>query len=118
MTDFKDDDFGMSGMSELPEKEQNKSCVNFSSKFDIDDDVYFLPSAKDLRKECIAAEYRDGTIVKVSFTAAKVFYDILCPYYGKVFTNVDSVRVNASQEDLIEENKKLIDEQQAAIKNL
>lgn len=72
------DDFILEGATEFP------------SAHSIDDQVDFVPSAKQCDDRKIAREYRFGTIVKVSFSKAKVFYDILDDYYGEIFTDVDS----------------------------
>jgi hypothetical protein len=76
--------------------------ANFDSKLSIDDSVTFIPMFKQAKKMGIKQEEIDGTVVAVRFTKAKVFYDILDDYYGKVFTNVDSSYVNK-----IEVSKKL-----------
>ena len=76
--------------------------ANFDSKLNIDDLITFTPMFKQAKKMGIKQEEIDGTVVAVRFTKAKVFYDILDDYYGKVFTNVDSSYVNK-----IEVSKKL-----------
>ena len=67
---------------------------NFDSKLNIDDLVTFIPMYKQSKKLGIKQEEIYGTVVAVRFTKAKVFYDVLDDYYGKVFTNVDSSYVN------------------------
>ena len=67
---------------------------NFDSKLSIDDSVTFIPMFKQSTEIGIAQEEMFGIVVAVRFTKAKVFYDILDDYYGKVFTNVDSSYVN------------------------
>ena len=76
--------------------------ANFDSKLSIDDLITFTPMFRQAKKMGIKQEEIDGTVVAVRFTKAKVFYDILDDYYGKVFTNVDSSYVNK-----IEVSKKL-----------
>ena len=68
--------------------------ANFESKLSIDDLITFTPMFKQAKKMGIKQEEMEGIIVAVRFTKAKVFYDILDDYYGKVFTNVDSSYVN------------------------
>jgi hypothetical protein len=68
--------------------------ANFDSKLNIDDSITFTPMFKQATEMGIAQEEMDGKVVAVRFTKAKVFYDILDDYYGKVFTNVDSSYVN------------------------
>ena len=67
-----------------------EGATEFPSAHSIDDKVDFIPSAKQADDRKITREYRFGTIVKVSFSKAKVFYDILDDYYGDIFANVDS----------------------------
>lgn len=67
-----------------------EGAYEFPSAHSIDDKVDFVPSAKQCEDRAISREYRFGTIVKVSFSKAKVFYDILDDYYGDIFANVDS----------------------------
>lgn len=68
--------------------------ANFDSKLNIDESVTFTPMFKQAKKLGIKQEEMYGTVVAVRFTKAKVFYDILDDYYGKVFTNVDSSYVS------------------------
>ena len=68
----------------------NEGAMEFPSAHSIDDKVDFVPTAKQADERKITRDYRYGTIVKVSFSKAKVFYDILDDYYGEIFTNVDS----------------------------
>lgn len=68
--------------------------ANFDSKLNIDDSITFTPMFKQATEMGIAQEKMYGKVVAVRFTKAKVFYDILDDYYGKVFTNVDSSYVN------------------------
>jgi hypothetical protein len=76
---------------------------NFNSKLSIDDSVTFIPMFKQSTEMGIAQEEMFGTVVAVRFTKAKVFYDILDDYYGKVFTNVDSSYVNKIEIKKLEE---------------
>ena len=64
--------------------------VELPSAYKVDDNVTFVPSAKECEERCIEREERYGRVVKVSFTKAKVFYDILDDYYGDVFKMIDS----------------------------
>lgn len=59
----------------------------------IDEEVYFRPMYHQQMDLGIADEWREGTVVAVRFTRAKVFYDILDTYYGVLFNTVDSVKV-------------------------
>ena len=80
--------------------------TNFDSKLSIDELVTFTPMFKQAKKLGIKQEQMYGTVVAVRFTKAKVFYDILDDYYGKVFTNVDSSYVNKLEVfNKLEENK-------------
>lgn len=65
----------------------------FFSQHSIDDSVDFYPMFKQAKKQGIAQELLQGTIVAVRFTKAKVFYDVISDYYGIVFENVDSAKV-------------------------
>ena len=76
---------------------------NFNSKLSIDDSVTFIPMFKQSTEMGIAQEEMFGTVVAVRFTKAKVFYDILDDYYGRVFTNVDSSYVNKIEIKKLEE---------------
>jgi len=67
---------------------------SFDSKLSIDDLVKFTPMYKQSKKLGIKQKEIYGTVVAVRFTKAKVFYDVIDDYYGKVFTNVDSSYVN------------------------
>ena len=80
--------------------------ANFDSKLSIDDVSTFTPMFKQAKKLGIKQEQMYGTVVAVRFTKAKVFYDILDDYYGRVFTNVDSSYVNKLEVfNKLEENK-------------
>jgi hypothetical protein len=72
--------------------------VNFESNYSIDDSITFIPMFKQATEMGIAQEQMEGTIVSIRFTKAKVFYDILDDYYGRVFTNVDSSNVYPIQQ--------------------
>lgn len=78
--------------------------TSFPAGFAIDDMVEFTPTAKQAENRAITRDYRMGTIVKVSFSKAKVFYDILDDYYGEIFTNVDSSFVKPIEKLNLEEN--------------
>jgi len=64
--------------------------VEFPSLFGIDDKVIFIPSAKQADDMKIVREDSYGTISAVRFTKAKVLYDIIDDYWGKIFKDVDS----------------------------
>lgn len=68
--------------------------ANFDSKLSIDDVITFIPMFIQAKKMGIKQEEMRGIVVGIRFTKAKVFYDILDDYYGKVFANVDSSYVN------------------------
>jgi hypothetical protein len=80
-----------------------EGATEFPSAYSIDDKVDFVPSAKQADDRKITRDYRFGTIVKVSFSKAKVFYDILDDYYGEIFTNVDSSFVKPIKQLKLEE---------------
>ena len=65
----------------------------FTSQFVIGDEITFRPMFKHQKEMGIADEDKDGKIVAIRFTEAKVFYDIYDPYWGKIFDNVDSTKV-------------------------
>lgn len=67
--------------------------MQFESKFEINEEVEFVPMFRHVKEHGISQEGMDGKIVAVRFTEAKVFYDIYSPYWGKIFDNVDSVKV-------------------------
>lgn len=70
----------------------------FPSQFAIGDEVSFRPMARHCEEMAINPNWGLGTVVAVRFTEAKVFYDVLCDYYGKVFDNVDSAYVRPEGE--------------------
>lgn len=59
--------------------------TQFPAQFEIGEPVSFITSPGD--------DERWGSIVKVSFTKAKVFYDILDDYTSTVIADIDSVFV-------------------------
>jgi len=67
--------------------------MELPSNFQIGDNCEFIPMAKQLSADCISNEPRDGKIVAVRFTEAKIFYDIFDIYYAKIYKNVDSSKV-------------------------
>lgn len=67
--------------------------VAFPSKFDLDDEVYFIPPAKDCNQHSIARQVKRGRITAIRFTKTKVLHDIVDNYYGHMFKNVDSALV-------------------------
>ena len=75
-------------------KQLNNKIMNLlESSFSINDTIEFVPMYKQAQDLGIAQEKMYGTIVAIRFTKAKVFYDILDDYYGKIFSNVDSSNV-------------------------
>jgi len=78
--------------------------TQFPAAHNIDDLVSFVPSAKQCDDRMIEREYRYGTVVKVSFSKAKVFYDILDDYFGEVFPDIDSsfIKVEPKPKELKE----------------
>lgn len=75
----------------------------YQSNFRITDEVTFRPMYKQQVDLGIADEELEGKITAVKFTEAKVFYDVYSPYWGKVFENVDSVKVYAKRvSDVVE----------------
>jgi hypothetical protein len=68
----------------------------FSSAFSMGQEVEFMPGFKQSNKMGIAQEPMDGQIVAVKFTEEKVFYDLYSPYYGVIFTNVQSHNVKGT----------------------
>lgn len=61
--------------------------TQFPAQFEIDEQVSFKTSEEDSE--------RWGTVVKVSFTKAKVWYDILDDYTATVIEDIDSVWVKS-----------------------
>jgi len=74
--------------------------MNFESRFKIGDEIVFISSK--LSAIIGTNEPIYGTIVSVKFTKAKVFYDILDDYRGKIYEEIDSINV-ATIEEGIEE---------------
>lgn len=68
--------------------------ANFDSKLNIEDSVEFIPMFRQAKKMGIKQEKLWGEVIAVRFTKAKVFYDVLDDYYGKVFKNIESSYVN------------------------
>jgi hypothetical protein len=66
---------------------------DFFSSHAIDDEIEFIPMFFQQQKLGISEDIREGKVVAVRFTKAKVFYDILDEYYGIIFENVDSSKV-------------------------
>ncbi len=67
--------------------------TEFSSAHNINDDVMFRPMYRHQQKMGIADEEMNGRIVAIRITEAKMFYDVLSAYHGKVFEGVDSANV-------------------------
>jgi hypothetical protein len=61
--------------------------ANFPAQFEIGESVSFITNEGE--------EERWGSVVKVSFTKAKVFYDILDDYTSTVIECIDSVFVKS-----------------------
>lgn len=74
--------------------------TNYPARHAIDDTVCFIPMAHQLESMALEPESREGRIVAIKFTKAKVFYDILDDYYGKVFEGIDSIRVGKTESDI------------------
>jgi len=70
--------------------------MELPSKFQIDDNVSFYPMYRHETAMGVSEDKMEGRVVAIRFTQAKVFYDIVDDYYGKIFDNVDSVKVGAS----------------------
>lgn len=70
--------------------------ANFPAQFGIDDAVSFVPMFKHQELYGIAAQELEGTVVAVRFSKAKVFYDIVDDYFGKLFDEVASDKVGIS----------------------
>ena len=79
--------------------------TQFPSAHNIGDFVTFTPTAKQSDERMIEREPRFGNIVKVSFSKAKVFYDVLDDYFGEIFTDIDSSFIKP------ETNKKISEKQ-------
>lgn len=67
--------------------------MEFFSNFSIGQECEFIPRQKDCNDMGIRAETMEGTVVAVRFTAAKVFYDCLSPYWGRVFHDIPAGQV-------------------------
>jgi hypothetical protein len=78
---------------------------NFESKLNIDSNVLFTPMYRHCQEMGIKPGKMYGKVVSVRFTKAKVFYDVLDDYYGKVFSNVDSCNVNEIVSKQLEEQE-------------
>jgi hypothetical protein len=66
--------------------------VNFPAQFEIGEPVSFITAPGD--------DERWGSVVKVSFTKAKVFYDILDDYTSNVIGNIDSCFVKTLKSNI------------------
>lgn len=66
--------------------------TSFPAQFEIDEPVSFKTTEQDFE--------RWGTVVKVSFTKAKVWYDILDDYTATVIEDIDSVFVKTLRSDI------------------
>jgi hypothetical protein len=66
--------------------------VNFPAQFEIGEPVSFITAPGD--------DERWGSVVKVSFTKAKVFYDILDDYTSSVIGNIDSCFVKTLKSNI------------------
>lgn len=67
--------------------------TEFPSQFTINEEVTFYPMYRHQQEMGIASDCLQGKVVAVRFTEAKVFYDIYNNYWGKIFDNVDSVKI-------------------------
>jgi len=67
--------------------------MELPSGFQIGDECEFIPTFKQHTEMGIAPDERDGKVVAVRFTEAKVFYDVFDTYYAKVFENIPSEKV-------------------------
>lgn len=65
----------------------------YSSFFEIGDNVWFLPMERHIDKLKIIKNYNRGHIINIKFSKSKVFYDIVDDYYGYFFDNIDSINV-------------------------
>lgn len=74
----------------------NMRATQLPSNLQIDDEVSFRPMYHQQMDLGIADEWRDGVVVAIRFTKAKVFYDILDTYFGIMFNTVDSIKVRAA----------------------
>lgn len=66
--------------------------TSFPAQFEIGEPVSFITSPGE--------DERWGSVVKVSFTKAKVFYDILDDYTSTVIDNIDSSFVKTLRSDI------------------
>ncbi len=67
--------------------------MELPSKLQIDDKVSFIPMERHCQAMHIEKEELWGTVVSVKFTKAKVWYDVICDYHGKIFDMVASNNV-------------------------
>ena len=74
------------------EQDENGNYL-LPSQFIHDDEVQFRPMYRHRRRYGISDEWFIGTIVGIRFTKAKVFYDIVDDYYGRLYANIDSAKV-------------------------
>lgn len=70
--------------------------MELPSKLQINDEVEFTPMYRQCTEMGIAQNEQSGKIVAIKFTEAKVFYDIYSPFWGVIFKEVTSEKVNAS----------------------
>ena len=78
--------------------------MDYQSKFTIGEKVKFIPMFRHTEAIGIESEQMEGTILAVRFTKAKVMYDICDEYHGKIFDNVDSVKVSGIKTETLQES--------------
>lgn len=81
--------------------------ANFPAQFAIDDSVSFVPMFKHQQLYGISEDQLEGKVTAVRFSKAKVFYDIVDEYYGKLFDEVDSGNVSPIKVLQLKESNKI-----------
>lgn len=70
----------------------------FEANGEIGDMVDFYPTYRQATRMGIdVSSQLYGQIVGVRFTKAKVWYDVVCDYYGVVFSKIPSEKVTSSE---------------------
>ena len=77
-----------------------KENTIYESLYAIGDTVVFIPMYRHQKQYGIQEFPIEGVITAVRFTKAKVFYDIVDDYCGKLFDNVDSIKVGETEESI------------------
>ena len=77
--------------------EKIKESYNFKSLYTFGNYIKFDAMERHKDKWGIVGTDLYGMIVGIRFTKAKVFYDVVDDYYGYLFDNIDSSKVEDSK---------------------